>query len=78
MSPLSRRFLLLRLWVAYVSFGSVPEQMPYVVLRRYPKSSLNWGLCMFVGLSIKSTPSRWHLLLRSEVQVLSGWHWFLK
>lgn len=69
MSPLSRRLPLLRLWVAYLSFGSVPGQIPDVVLRRYPKSSLNWGLCTFVGVPWRAHSCRWHFA--PEVQVLS-------
>lgn len=39
-TPSSKTLLPPLLWV-----GSVPEPMPGVVLWRYPKSSLNWGLC---------------------------------
>lgn len=49
MSPLSRRSLLPRLRVAYVSFGSAPEQIPDVVLRRNPESRRDWGFHTFMA-----------------------------
>lgn len=49
MSPLSRRSPLPRLRVAYVSFGSAPEQIPDVVLRRNPESCRDWGFHTFMA-----------------------------
>lgn len=69
---------LLGLWVAYVSFGSAPEQIPDVVLRRNPKSSPDWGFHTFVA----APPGRalWDVAVRSraKVEVLSGRLWFLR